>query len=158
MDAHRSDGEKGTGMMAIFGLVPRRFRNPDPVYQNPTGGLAKVGIRTFAVSLLLVGTTTVFALSARPGAQENAPFGPQELHPTTVNDPLASLTPKQKQSLMKSNFEKLKREADDLAGLAKSLQEEIGKSNQNVMSLKVVEKAEKIEKLAKKIKSAAKGE
>jgi hypothetical protein len=65
---------------------------------------------------------------------------------------------KQKQELLKSNFDKMKRDSADLVSLAKSLQEDIEKSNENVLSLKVVERAEKIEKLAKKIKASAKGE
>ena len=67
------------------------------------------------------------------------------------------LSPKQKRDIMKANFEKMQRDADELAALAKSLQEDLSKANQNVLSLGVVEKAEKIEKLAKKIKSEAKG-
>jgi len=65
---------------------------------------------------------------------------------------------KQKQELLKANFEKVKRDADDLVVLAKSLQEDVGKSNENVLSLQVVEKAEKIERLAKRIKTTARGE
>lgn len=65
------------------------------------------------------------------------------------------LTAKQKQALLKNNFEKMKREADELAALAKSLQEDLDKSNEHVLSLRVVDKAEQIEKLAKKLKSTA---
>jgi len=66
------------------------------------------------------------------------------------------VTAKQRKAILKSNFEKIKKDTDDLAALAKSLQEEVGKSNENVLSLKIVEKAEKIENLAKKIKNSAK--
>jgi cellobiose phosphorylase len=59
--------------------------------------------------------------------------------------------------LLKDNFEKMKRDADELADLAKSLQEDLNKSNENVFSLGVVDKADKIEKLAKKIKGTARG-
>ena len=55
------------------------------------------------------------------------------------------------------NFKKLKQHAEDLTELAKSLQEEIEKSNQNVLSLEIVKKAAQAEKLAKKIKNEAKG-
>jgi hypothetical protein len=85
------------------------------------------------------------------------PTRPQE--PPAVEPPSSPpLTVRQKQDLLKSNFKKLKRDASELAELAKSLEEDIDKSNQNVFSLKVVERADKIEKLAKKIKSAAKGQ
>ena len=51
----------------------------------------------------------------------------------------------------------MKENAQELAKLAKSLQEDVDHSNENVLSLGVVSKAEKIEKLAKKIKDTAKG-
>jgi hypothetical protein len=71
--------------------------------------------------------------------------------------PSTPLSKKQKQDLLKDNFAKMKRDAEELADLAKSLQEDVNKSNENVLSLKVVDKAEKIEKLAKKIKGTARG-
>jgi hypothetical protein len=67
------------------------------------------------------------------------------------------LSGKQKRNLMKANFEKMKRDSDELVDLAKSLQEDLGKSNENVLSLQIIEKAEKIEKLAKRIKGTARG-
>jgi hypothetical protein len=77
--------------------------------------------------------------------------GPTETAPPVV------LSQKQKKDLLKDNFAKMKRDADELADLAKSLQEDLNKSNENVFSLGVVDKADKIEKLAKKIKGAARG-
>ncbi len=59
--------------------------------------------------------------------------------------------------MLKQNFSKMKDDVDELAQLAKSLQEEVDKTNADVLSLKVVDKAERIEKLAHKIKSTAKG-
>lgn len=88
-----------------------------------------------------------------PGSQQ----GPRAL-PDVNADTKSPLTPKQQRELMKSNFERMKRDADELAGLAKSLQQDLDKSNQNVLSLKVLDRAEKIEKLAKKIKTEAKGD
>jgi len=86
------------------------------------------------------------------------PTSQQEHLPPPGEEPGPPLTKKQKQQLLKSNFEKMKRDADELYELAKSLQEDLDKSNQNVLSLKVVGRAEKIEKLARKIKTAAKGQ
>jgi len=83
---------------------------------------------------------------------------PQQQVPTIETEPALPLKPKQKKELLKANFEKMKKDADDLATLAKSLQEDIAGSNENVLSLKVVDKAEKIEKLAKRIKDVAKNE
>jgi len=77
---------------------------------------------------------------------------------TEENEPARALSPKQKQDLLKSNFEKMKRDADELANLAKSLQDDLNKSNEHVLSLQVVEKSEKIERLARRIKSVARGD
>jgi hypothetical protein len=67
------------------------------------------------------------------------------------------LSEKQKRDLMKSNFDKMKRDAKELADLAKALQDELDKSNENILSLNVVGKADKIEKLARRIKGTARG-
>jgi hypothetical protein len=88
------------------------------------------------------------ALAAR--AQDALPGGQEE-------EPATHITRKQKRNLLRQNFEKMKQDADELATLAKALQEELAKSNENVLSLQVVGKAEKIEKLAKRIKSTARG-
>jgi len=64
---------------------------------------------------------------------------------------------RQKKDLLKSNFAKMKSDADELLELSKSLQADLDKSNENVLSLRVVDRAEKIEKLAKKIKELARG-
>jgi hypothetical protein len=69
----------------------------------------------------------------------------------------SSLSEKQKRTLLKANFEKMKRDAGELADLAKALQEELNKSNENILSLDIVDKTDKIEKLAKKIKGTARG-
>ena len=64
---------------------------------------------------------------------------------------------KRKKALLDDNFKKLKEHAQDLAELAKSLQAEIEKSNENVLSLEILKKADEAEKLARKIKYEAKG-
>lgn len=64
---------------------------------------------------------------------------------------------KQKQALLNYNFKQMKKHASDLAELAKSLQKEIEKTNEDVLSLEIVKKAKKIQKLAKKIENEAKG-
>jgi len=76
---------------------------------------------------------------------------------TTPDPPEIPLSDKQKRELLKANFERMKRDAKELSDLAKDLQEQLDKSNENVLSLGVVDKADKIEKLARKIKSTARG-
>ena len=89
-----------------------------------------------------------------PQEPSRHPQPPQGPGPSEAAPPLSQ---KQKKDLLKDNFEKMKRDADELADLAKSLQEDLNKSNENVFSLGVVDKADKIEKLAKRIKGTARG-
>ncbi len=66
------------------------------------------------------------------------------------------LRAKQQKDLRKYRFDKLKENAAELAKLANSLHEDLDKSNENILSLQIVDKAAKIEKLAKKIQDQAK--
>jgi hypothetical protein len=87
----------------------------------------------------------------QPRPLPTIPSGPDQ---PDMNAPPA-LTPKQQREILKSKYEKMKQESAELADLAKSLQQDLDKSNSDVLSLKVVDKADKIEKLAKRIKSEA---
>jgi len=64
---------------------------------------------------------------------------------------------RQRRLLLKDHLEKMRRDAGELADLTKALQEELNKVNESVLSLDVVAKADKIQKLAKKIKASARG-
>ena len=66
------------------------------------------------------------------------------------------LTPQQREDLLRSDFEKMKRDAAELTTLAQSLQAELEKSNEHTLSIKIVEKAKRIERLAKNISKTAK--
>jgi hypothetical protein len=105
----------------------------------------RISFATAATSPPPAATPTVGgkAPQAVPGGQSNE---------ESSQSPLSG---KQKRGIMKANFEKMKRDAGQLADLAKALQEELNKSNENILSLDVIEKADKIEKLAKKIKGTA---
>ena len=80
----------------------------------------------------------------------------QGLQPN-MESPQIPVSDKQKREMLKANFDKMKRDAKELADLAKDLQDQLDKSNENVLSLGIVDKADKIEKLARKIKSTARG-
>jgi hypothetical protein len=71
--------------------------------------------------------------------------------------PSSPLSAKQKRDLLKANFQQMKHDAGELADLAKALQQELNKSNENILSLDIVDKADKIEKLARRIKGTARG-
>jgi hypothetical protein len=135
---------------------------------NPARG---IGARI----LLLGGRILILALVAsstlatcQPGPRNDAdptpaqstprplfPTHPQSQSPSTEPENPSPLTPKQQREILKANYAKMKQDADELAALAKALQEDLNKSNENMLSLDVVDKADKIEKLAKKIKNAA---
>jgi len=74
-----------------------------------------------------------------------------------INDQQNPISEKQKRGMVKANFEKMKHDARELAELAQGLEDELDKSNENILSLNVVDKADKIEKLARKIKGTARG-
>ncbi|MGD0922731.1 MAG: hypothetical protein ABSA70_13340, partial [Terriglobia bacterium] len=123
--------------------------------------------RVLVLLLFALGMCLGAPLQTAPGAPDamsppavDAPQAPvplkaQEPSPTQEEEPAAQITHKQKRDLLKQNFEKMKRDAEELAALAKALQEDLDKSNENLLSLQVVNRAEKIEKLAKRIKSTA---
>ena len=98
--------------------------------------------------------------AAAPAAQVAHRAGgqaPEQSEPGHGIESSGQVTPKQRREMMKANFEKMKRDAEELAALAKALQEELEKASENVLSLQIVEKAEKIERLAKRIKGTARG-
>ena len=94
--------------------------------------------------------------AAPPAADQKAS---QVVVPTLPNEEpqRMPLSEKQRHDIMKANFEKMKHDAKELADLAKALQDELAKSNENILSLDVVDKADKIEKLARRIKGTARG-
>lgn len=94
-------------------------------------------------------------IRTNPGQNSQIP-GPPSL-PQPMSPSPSETTQRQKEALVKYNFKQMKKHADQLSKLAQSLQKKIDQSNENVLSLDVVRNAEKIEKLAKKIKDEAKG-
>ena len=94
-------------------------------------------------------------------AGQSSPSPQRNQTPNRVPTPEETAQPpvseKQKRSILRSNFEKMRRDVDELAELTKQLQGDLDKSNENILSLGVIDKADKIEKLAKKIKGAARG-
>ncbi|MCL5006216.1 MAG: hypothetical protein M1404_06745 [Acidobacteria bacterium] len=98
----------------------------------------------------------VFFIPSPLNAQNRQyPVAPPFPRPPAIHSPKRS--EKQKEALIKYNFENMKKHADQLAELAQSLQKKINASNQDVLSVDVVRQAEQIEKLAKKIKNEARG-
>ena len=144
-------------MARITHLIPR------PYFRAETRKKAL----TITVALAFLGSLAgPCCLSGQAQGQFQGAFGsPQQQLPDQSRFPNRSPEPdgfpkhsqKRKQAMLDYNYKKLKQHAQDLAELAKSLQVEIEKSNENVLSLEIVKKAEQAEKLAKKIKNEAKG-
>jgi hypothetical protein len=125
-----------SGLLLLAGLtgVPALCPAPDARAAAPAGAL---------------GTTQLFSRRGMGRSPESNPGRPQMEIPE-------KLRVKQERDLRKYRFDKLKEHAAELAKLAASLHEDLDKSNENILSLQVVDKAAKIEKLAKKIQDEAK--
>jgi hypothetical protein len=153
---------KATAAMAPLGdcgnlpsLAGRSFRMKERILLTPWMVLA-VGC-ALGFWTLPTKAASQFQLPSNPARSPTADQTRERTPPNEDLSPSPPETTKLKQQRLKLSFQKMERDADDLAALAKSLQEELHKSNQNVLSLKVLSKAEQIEKLAKKIKTSARG-
>ena len=113
-------------------------------------------LRQTLVICFLLGGALVAVAQPQPEAALNA--AQTRTLPTVPRmESSDKLSRKQKQDLLKYKFDKMKEDVDELAELALSLQKEVENTTENMLSLEVVEKAARIEKLAKKIKNNAKG-
>ena len=67
------------------------------------------------------------------------------------------LSPQQRRLIMRARFETSKNDAAELATLAKELREVLDKPNTSALSLEVINRSEKIQKLARKIRDETVG-
>ena len=119
----------------------------------------------------------LWLLVALPALGRLGAFPQQDTTDALQDDPihhpgLPSTTPKrlpdddptvrlQKELEKKANVERqlhLKTDTDKLFKLATELKDQVDKSNQNILSLDVIKKAEEIEKLAHSVKEKMRGE
>ena len=86
-----------------------------------------------------------------PGQQHdpNSPFDEDEARGRVIHD--------MEKKAAKERVAALKKDTDKLLKLSVELKEYVDKSDENVMSLNVIRKAEEIEKLAKSVKDKMKG-
>lgn len=116
------------------------------------GFILPLGVGVVAALVLL---TTVSVRSAQnPGPPKN---GQVLSSPSAMNDQAAQSTPKEKEEPKKSKLEKTKTDAAELSALADQLRDELKNMNVNILPLDVLDKTQKLEKLAKKIKGEANG-
>jgi hypothetical protein len=155
---------RGWILSALFALVsfvaPVGVSNASSAKRLPSVGIraaaplrmqdSSSGALTPAPDLLQDESDSGAASSNRPGRRQTGPRPPEggESH--------GILPRKLREGLLKSDFEKMKQDAAELAKLTKSFQEDLENSNEHILSLKIVEKAQKIEGLAKKIAKTAK--
>ena len=126
--------------------------NPTYPLRRLRGLILPLGVGVVAALVLLT------SISVR-SAQNPAPPKNEEVSPPAAavkNE--AALTPSNPKGEPKnSNLEKTKTDAAELSALADQLRDELKKMNANVLSLEIIEKTQKVEKLAKKIKGEANG-
>jgi hypothetical protein len=77
--------------------------------------------------------------------------------PQQEDEQHARIEREQAKKLNEQRHENLKRDTDKLVKLSNELKQYIDKSNENVLSLDVIKKAEEIEKLAHSVKEKMKG-
>jgi hypothetical protein len=125
---------------------------------------ARRGAGFFVISILSVALLTGAQQGNRAAAGDAATVGQHVPGPSSRRDlgardggarPITDdpTQARQQREQRKLRLEKLREHANQLAEMAKSLQEEIEKSNENILAVDVTEKAKKIEKLAGKIRS-----
>ncbi len=76
---------------------------------------------------------------------------------STSSDDIPQALADKRKAFLKANFEKTKNDAAEMAALAKELRTELDKPDPDAHSLQVANLAEKIEKLAKKIRGEMEG-
>ena len=91
-------------------------------------------------------------------AQQTVPHSqPDVNHPFDDDEARARIARDMEKKAAKQRVAALKTDTDRLLKLSLELKEYVDKSNENVLSLEVIKKADEIEKLAKEIRSRAKG-
>lgn len=109
-------------------------------------------------SLVLVMVVLFFSLSMAAQNQRMPPNQlPDNQNPSQEDEARSKL---EKEMAKKANQERqaaLKKDTDKLLKLATELKEYVDKSNENMLSMDVVKKAEEIEKLAHSVKDKMKG-
>lgn len=130
------------------------------VVESKSKWVARLAVAFLAAGLIAEGgqvQNPPIGVQPPPRTLENLEVRPPT-QPVTVDLPPIStpLTIKQKDAIVKSNFKTTQRDVDKLSKLVQLLNTEMKKTNPDVLSVSIVRQANKIEKLAKKIKNEAK--
>ena len=104
----------------------------------------------------------IFVLSSFPFSTSSPQVPPLPTGPPTKNEPNPDIPSAARKELEKKANEQrqaeLKRDTAKLVQLSTELKEYVDKTDENVLSLDVVKKAEEIEKLAHSVRSKMKGD
>jgi hypothetical protein len=119
------------------------------------GGAALALSLTFAYGTVL-GQFPQQPTTQYPPGSDRLPAMTRPPEPTPNIGIGPGLSRRQKDALVNDNFKKTKADVAKLSKLVHSLQQQLSKSNANILSLSIVKQAGKIEKLAKKIRNEAK--
>jgi hypothetical protein len=112
-------------------------------------------MRLLLVALLLMST---FAVD-RCFAQSTRPVPPAPLGQGRPEDPWAAEQKREQQKkLNEMRQAEIKKDTDQLLQLATELKQYVDRTNENVMSVDVIKKAEQIEKLARSVKDKMKAQ
>ena len=106
--------------------------------------------------ILTVGSVSL-AQSLESPPQRRFPRRVPQIGDDIPDDTVTPKERKRQQALLKYNLKNMREDAAEMAKLANSIQEDLERTSENELPLKVVAKAEQVEKLAKRIKNTAKG-
>ena len=115
----------------------------------------KVGFFNAMLIFLLIMAGTLGGIAQTRDRPGRVPINDPDVFPPT--DPARGMPHKQKQEFLKSKLENMRKDAAEMAKLTNSIQEDLERTTENELPLRVVNQAEQVEKLAKRIKNTAKG-
>jgi hypothetical protein len=112
-------------------------------------------VRSIRLRYLLKSILLLFLAPATFGQVPRPPRGMEPPHPSEQEQKALR---EQAKRLNQERQEALVRDTDKLLKLATELKQYVDKSNENVLSMDVVRKADEIEKLAHRVKTKMKGD
>ena len=130
----------------------------EPTYNRLTLLRFEVIVRFTSLALVILFVLSLVASPVRTVAGPSLQLTPPGIQEPPPQDPARAKI--EKDMAKKANQERqadLKRDTEKLLKLATELKEYVDKSNENVLSLNVLKKAEEIEKLAHSVKGKMKG-
>ena len=118
----------------------------------------EVIVRLFLLSSMILWFVVAATLpSASQGNRLPFPRGPMQPKPGPEDEPRQKIEREMAKKANQDRQANLKRDTEKLLKLSTELKEYVDKTNENMLSVEVVKKAEEIEKLAHSVKDKMKG-